>query len=157
MQRLDRELFDEFKRVDGICRDMFSSQRGVSEYIEQMEQDFTYGQQRVPSWERDYRSLKRVRWLRNQIAHETTATDCSADDVAYLQDFHGRLLRQQDPLAVLRKTRRVARPAAPWRQVEPQRQPSYSNQEPVGMGKGLLWGVIVAGALLILGMLLFLK
>jgi len=158
MQRLDRELFDEFKRVDGICRDMFSSQRGVSEYIEQMERDFAYGQRRVPSWERDYRSLKRVRWLRNQIAHETTVTDCSADDVAYLQDFHDRLLLQQDTLAALRRTRQAARPAAPRPQVIPQRQASYFNQEPDGMGKGLLWGVIVVvGALLILGMLLFLK
>lgn len=158
MQRLDRELFDEFKRVDGICRDMFSSQRGVSEYIEQMEWDFAYGQQRVSSWERDYRSLKRVRWLRNQIAHETTVTDCSADDVAYLQDFYDRLLRQQDPLAVLRRAKRTVRPTVPRPQVTPQRQVSYSNQEPDGgMEMGLLWGVIVVGALLILGVLLFLK
>lgn len=157
MQRFERELFDEFKRVDGICRDMFSSQRGVSEYIEQMERDFSHGQQRVPYWERDYRSLKRVRWLRNQIAHETTATDCSADDVAYLQDFHDRLLRQQDPLAALRRTRRAARPTVLRRQVTPQRQAAYSDQEPDGMGKGLLWGVIAIGVLVVLGILLFLK
>lgn len=157
MQGLDRELFDEFKRVDRICRDMFSSQRGVSEYIEQMEQDFAYGRQRIPSWERDYRSLKRVRWLRNQIAHEMTATDCAVDDVEYLQDFHDRLLCQQDPLAVLRRTRQAVRPATPRPQTIPQKQISYSNQEPTGIGKGLLWGVIVLGILVILGLLLLLK
>lgn len=155
MLKLDRELFEEFKRVDAICRDMFSSQRGVSEYIEQMERDFVYGKQRIPSWEQDYRSLKRVRWLRNQIAHEMTATDCTTHDVAYLQEFHDRLLRQQDPLAALRRTRRAARPAAPRRQVTPQRQAAYSNQEPDGMGKGLLWGMIVIGILVVLGVLLF--
>lgn len=151
MQRLDRELFEEFKRVDGICRDMFSSQRGVSEYIEQMERDFAYGRQRIPLWERDYRSLKRVRWLRNQIAHEMTATDCTTDDVGYLQAFHDRLLQQKDPLAVLRRARKVAQPTAPQRRV------SYSNQEPVSMGKELLWGLFVVGVLIILGVLLSLK
>lgn len=157
MQRLDRELFDEFKRVDGICRDMFSSQRGVSEYIEQMERDFAYGRQRIPSWERDYRSLKRVRWLRNQIAHEMTATDCVVDDVEYLQDFHNRLLCQQDPLAVLRRTRQAVRSATPRPQPTPKRQISYSGQEPTDIGKRLLWGMIVLVILVILGVLLFSK
>lgn len=157
MQRLDRELFDEFKRVDGICRDMFSSQRGVSEYIEQMECDFAYGRQWIPSWERDYRSLKRVRWLRNQIAHTMTATDCAVDDVEYLQNFHDRLLCQQDPLAVLRRTRQAVRPATPRPHPIPQKQVTYSNQEPAGIGKGLLWSMVVLGVLGILGVLLFLK
>lgn len=157
MQGLDRELFHEFKQVDGICRDMFSSQRGVSEYIEQMERDFAYGRQQIPSWERDYRSLKRVRWLRNQIAHEMTATDCAVDDVEYLQYFHDRLLYQQDPLAVLRKTRQAVRPATPRPHPTPQKQISYFDQEPTSIGKGLLWGVIVLGILVILGVLLFLK
>lgn len=157
MQRLDQELFGEFKRVDGICRDMFSSQRGVSEYIEQMERDFAYGRQRIPSWERDYRSLKRVRWLRNQIAHEITATDCTVDDVEYLQDFHDRLLCQQDPLAVLRRTRQAVRPATPRLRPTPKRQISRSDQEPPDIGKRLLWGMIVLGILVIWGVLLFSK
>lgn len=157
MLKLDRELFEEFKRVDAICRDMFSSQRGVSEYIEQMEREFAYGKQRIPLWERDYRSLKRVRWLRNQIAHEMTATDCTTDDVKYLQAFHDRLLHQKDPLAVLRKARRAARPTAPRQQATPQRRVSYSNQEQTGMGKGLIWGVIMIGVLVVLGVLLSLK
>lgn len=157
MQRLAQELFDEFKRVDGICRDMFSSQRGVSEYIEQMERDFAYGRQRIPSWERDYRSLKRVRWLRNQIAHEMTVTDCAVDDVEYLQDFHDRLLCQQDPLAVLRRTRQAARLTTPRTRPTPKSQISYSDQEPTDIGKRLLWGMIVLGVLVILGVLLFSK
>ena len=157
VQKFDRELFEEFKRVDAICRDMFSSQRGVSEYIEQMERDFTYGKQRIPSWERDYRSLKRVRWLRNQIAHEMTATDCTADDVEYLKNFHDRILRQKDPLAVLRRTRGAVRPTAHRKQATPRRRPPYSNQEPAGMGEGLFWGVVVIGILIALGAFLFLK
>lgn len=157
MLKLDRELFEEFKRVDAICRDMFSSQRGVSEYIERMERDFVYGRQRVPLWERDYRSLKRVRWLRNQIAHEMTATDCTTDDVAYLQEFHDRLLRQQDPLAVLRRTRRETQRVSHQRQGTPQKRIACSNQEPVSIGKGLLWGVVVVSILIILGVLLLSK
>lgn len=157
MLKLDRDLFEEFKWVDAICRDMFLSQRGVSEYIEQMERDFVYGKQRIPSWERDYRSLKRVRWLRNQIAHEMTATDCTTDDVEYLQDFHDRLLHQKDPLAVLRRTQRETQRVSHQRQGIPQKRIACSDREPVGIGKGFLWGVAVVGILIILCVLLLSK
>lgn len=103
MLELDRELFDEYKRLDSICRDMFSSQRGVSEYIDRMDQTPVYIRAEVYSWEDDYRTLKRLRWLRNQIAHEMYASDCGVDDIVRLRDFYDRILRQQDPLAVLRR------------------------------------------------------
>ena len=155
MRRLDQELFDEFKRVDAICRDMFSSQRGVSEYIEQMEQAFADGRRQVPSWERDYRALKRVRWLRNQIAHEMTETDCAADDVRYLQDFHDRLLHRQDPLAALSRARRIARPAASRRPAPPRRAAVYSRRAPARRWKRRFWGVAVVVIGLLAVLLLF--
>lgn len=106
MLGIEEMLFDEYKRVDNICRDMFLSQSGISQYIIEMEQNSFYGNSRVPLWDRDYRRLKHVRWLRNQIAHESFATDCSKEDVAWLEEFHNRLLKQQDPLALLSKENR---------------------------------------------------
>lgn len=106
MLETEDTLFSEYKRVDNICRDMFLSQSGISQYIAEMEKDSFHGYSMVPYWDRDYRKLKRVRWLRNQIAHESFATDCNEEDVAWLEEFHSRLLEQQDPLALLRKAKR---------------------------------------------------
>lgn len=105
MLEYENELFDEFKRLESLCRDMFSCQHGVSEYISQMEQVPTYIKNRIPLWDKDYRTLKHLRWLRNQIAHETTSTDCSASDVEQLKDFYSRILKGQDPLASARKVK----------------------------------------------------
>lgn len=104
MLKTEERLFDEYKMVDNICRDMFSSQSGVSQYITEMEQRSFYGCSVVASWNDDYRRLKRAKWLRNQIAHESSATDCTDKDAAWLENFHSRLLNGQDPLALLKKS-----------------------------------------------------
>lgn len=99
----DIKLLDTYKRLDAVCRDMFSSERGVGEYIDAMERIPSYKRTNVPLWDTDYRMLKRLRWLRNQIVHEICPPDCSADDVDWLEDFYRRVLKQQDPIAVLTK------------------------------------------------------
>ncbi len=136
MRGLERKLFEEYKRVDGICRDLLSSPRGVSGYIEEMERAAARGRRWVPTWERDYRTLKRARWLRNKLAHELTGTDCAADDVRCLRDFRRRLLRRQDPLAALRRAERARRPA------------------PSDRRRSFLWIALAVGALLLLALLL---
>lgn len=103
MTELEKELFDEFKQLDAICRDMFSCSNGVSEYIRQMEQIPAFARRNVSSWENDYLLLKRLRWLRNLIAHDTSVTECSINDVERLREFHHRILCQKDPLAVLER------------------------------------------------------
>lgn len=103
----DEKLLDEFKRVDIICSDMFLCQHGISRYIDEMERTSPLERHTILSWNEDYRNLKRIRWLRNQIVHDTTATDCNLCDVEWLEDFHARILTQQDPLAALRKIRQT--------------------------------------------------
>lgn len=103
MLAIEERLFDEYKKVDKLCREIFSSQSGVTQYITEMEQKASYGRSVIPSWNDDYYTLKRVRWLRNKIAHESGATECNEHDATWLENFHRRLLAQQDPLALLRK------------------------------------------------------
>lgn len=161
MLELDRELFDEFKRVDAICRDMFSCQHGVSEYISQMEGVSVYKRCRAPSWEQDYRALKRTRWLRNQIAHELTAADCTTADVEYLRDFHDRLLQQQDPLAVLRRIEREVQSSLGQQQTVAHRPTSHTcdhyNQKLSSKGRGFLWGIAAVIVFIAVVVLCFLK
>lgn len=109
MLEMEERLLDEFKRVDRICGDLFSCRFGISEYIREMEQTTPYSRYKILCWEEDYRKLKRIRWLRNQIVHETTAVDCHDNDIEWLEKFHARILNQQDPLALLRKQNQAAR------------------------------------------------
>lgn len=110
MQKLQQDFFEEFKRLDAICRDMLGAERGVSAYIEQMEEAPAALRLRVPGWEDDYYALKHLRWVRNKIAHETGFTGCTPDDLQNLLGFTRRVLRQEDPLALLYRAGR-AKPA----------------------------------------------
>ena len=53
----------------------------------------------IVEWNDEYRQLKHIRWLRNQIAHSAESVECSQADLDWLKGFHNRLLTQQDLLA----------------------------------------------------------
>lgn len=113
MQRLQETFFEEYKRTDALCRELLAAERGVSEYIEQMQAAEAEGKQRVPGWQDDFYALKHLRWLRNQIAHEPGGADCSDADLAQLRSFHQRVLAREDPLALLRQARGSRQPRGP--------------------------------------------
>lgn len=125
MLAIEERLFDEYKKVDKLCREIFSSQSGVTQYITEMEQKASYGRSVIPSWNDDYYTLKRVRWLRNKIAHESGATECNENDAAWLENFHRRLLEQQDPLALLGNANRERSNYSPRREMKSN---PYSDQ-----------------------------
>ena len=97
---------EEYKRLDALCRDVFVSRDGVSEYIRQMEL-VSYAERRYyAEWEADYKQLKHLRWIRNQLAHEVGTLDknfCSDIEIEWLKNFHQRILNVSDPLSVIRK------------------------------------------------------
>lgn len=112
MQKLDNEFFEAYKSLEKLCSDSFDCPHGVSEYITQMEAKDAEGRYRIPDWAQDYRMLKHVRWVRNQIAHESSDTGyCEKEDLAFVREFHSRMLSKGDPLAQLKKP--VSRPAQP--------------------------------------------
>ena len=100
-------FLDEYKRLDRICADMYSCRNGVSEYLTQMEQTTDRDQNLIASWDSDYRTLKRLRWLRNCITHDTASTECSENDLENLLSFHNRILNRQDPLSVIYKIKQM--------------------------------------------------
>ena len=101
---IDNEFFEEYKRLDRLCSDMYSCQNGVSEYITQMENRSDQGTYRVSSWNADYKSLKHIRWIRNQIAHDSATCQISEpEDLEFVQDFYERIFAGRDPLTLLRK------------------------------------------------------
>ena len=103
MQELEVRFLEQYKRLEVLCNDIFSCRNGVSEYITQMEQIPFCKKRYITSWEKDYLTLKRLRWLRNKITHETSISDCEGEDIEAISAFYARILNRQDPLAMLYK------------------------------------------------------
>lgn len=131
MNSIESELFDEYKRVDSICRDMFFADKGVSAYIEQMEMTPTSMRYKFVGWDNDYKQLKHIRWVRNQLAHETGYVECTQADVVWLRNFHDRLLNRTDPLANVVQLEREAQAARVKPNLNPNPNPNpypYPNK-----------------------------
>ena len=99
MYTIQIELLEEYKYVDNICRDMLGAEKGVSAYIEQLDETPVTVRYWITEWNDEYKQLKHIRWLRNQIAHSTEYVECTQSDLDWLKGFHNRLLTQQDLLA----------------------------------------------------------
>ena len=99
MDAIQVELLEEYKYVDKICQEMLGAGKGVTAYIEQLDETPMTVRYWSTEWNDEYKQLKHVRWLRNQIAHSTGTVDCTQSDLEWLKGFHNRLLTQQDLLA----------------------------------------------------------
>lgn len=104
MQQADNIFFEEYKRLNKLCSEIFSCQNGVSEYISQMENDWNNGYKYVSAWNKDFKSLKHIRWVRNRIAHDSDETQISnPSDLLFVENFYERIFSGTDPLTLLRK------------------------------------------------------
>ncbi|HBK02072.1 MAG TPA: hypothetical protein DDY77_03480 [Clostridiales bacterium] len=114
---LSLEFQEAYKRLDKLCRDCFASNEGVSEYIHLMENESLCGGRYVQFWESDYKELKHVRWVRNQLSHEvgTLQSDiCTQEDLAFVVDFYQRIMSGDDPLTKLRQAKSIAKTQFIW-------------------------------------------
>ena len=103
MTPLDTELFNEFKQLDKLLRDSRKTERGVSDYIDEMKATSAYESRYIPNWRTDLDGLWYCRHLRNKLAHDATSEDyplCGPENVAFLRQFRARVLRGEDPLAL---------------------------------------------------------
>lgn len=103
MRARDGRFLDAFKALDTLCKDCLSDSRGVSAYLEEMEKassPFPRG------WAEDYKELKRLRWLRNRIAHDENPPAAGEKDIEWLDAFRVRILQSRDPLAQREALRR---------------------------------------------------
>lgn len=102
MTQLDNEFFEEYKHLERLCSDMYSCRDGVGQYLEDMECQFSEGEKAIPHWAQDYRKLRGLRRTRNTLAHNVSEYQvCTEQDVENVIDFADRIMRQQDPLAML--------------------------------------------------------
>lgn len=150
MRELDNEFFEEYKRLDKLCREIFGSEKGVGEYINQMESIADRGRRCVPTWDRDYKRLKHWRLLRNQLAHDESAV-CEEEDLVQLQEFYDRIFAIEDPLAILRKEEHRTEPSKPSRMpVTPTYRSKANNKTKTNFGFVLTLVILVVLFLVII-------
>lgn len=103
MNQIDNDFFDAYKHLDKLCGEIYDCRNGISEYITQMEH-LPRGHWLVSNWDSDYKKLKHIRWVRNQIAHESSSYAISDEaDIEFAELFYIRIMNQDDPFSRLRK------------------------------------------------------
>ncbi len=110
--KLNMDFQESYKRLDQLCKDCLLSDNGVSEYLRRMENKRVEFWQFHISWEEDYKILKHVRWIRNQLSHEvgTLQSDiCTENDLKFVEDFYNRIINCADPFANLREAKEAER------------------------------------------------
>lgn len=103
MNNINYVFFEEYKKLEKICQEMYNSPNGVTNYIEEMKSVPSSDYWFINNWDADLRQLKRVRYIRNNLAHEEGAFDkniCTQNDVEWVKKFYKRILNQSDPIAM---------------------------------------------------------
>lgn len=104
MLEINIRFQEEYLRLDSLCREFFSNKRGVSLYIEHMQNTPPKEQSLIDGWERDYKALRHMRHIRNKFAHELDSLDahlCKESDIEWLRHFYDRIMNETDPLTQL--------------------------------------------------------
>lgn len=121
MLEINVRFQEEYLRLDSLCRDFFESKRGVSLYIEHMESTEEKEWSQISGWESDLRALKRMRHIRNKLAHEVDALDkrvCSERDISWIKNFYIRIMDETDPLTRLSDLRNQSFFKRLWRKIK---------------------------------------
>lgn len=104
---LNIEFQEQYKRLDKLCKDIYSSSEGVSTYIREMEKTPYNEQRAVYNWDTIYKQLKHLRWMRNQLAHEIAIDSdfCTQSDIDWIKQFYSKILNCNDPLTLAYKSK----------------------------------------------------
>ncbi len=112
MENLIIEYLSAYKHLDNLCKDILDSDVGITEYIDEMEEEKAWGIRYVSEWNEDYKQLKHLRWMRNKLVHEADSFDeieISRTDIEWLENFEERILQEEDPFSLLRQYRNQVR------------------------------------------------
>lgn len=150
------EFLEAYKSLDELCKQILSSDRGISEYIDEMSKE-QQAHLKVFCWENDYKQLKRMRWIRNRLVHETNSFEdnlITVEDIEWLQDFRSRIMKCTDSYSLLYQSRNAKRKATPKQEILPEKhyETCQSSQK-----LNLVVGVIILIVIVILAIIFSLK
>ncbi|SET54916.1 DUF6548 family protein [[Clostridium] polysaccharolyticum] len=102
MENTNIIFFEEYKKLENICRQMYDGNSGVTSYIEDMEDTAISIHLNIRGWDHTLDYLKRVRHIRNQLAHDATFDIelSTQEDIDWVRDFYDKILHTRDPLAL---------------------------------------------------------
>ena len=138
-------FMDAYKRLEKLCGEVMDDERRISAYIDEM-YHLPRGAYYVRGWEEDLKQLKHYRWVRNQIVHDPNCTEenmCDPEDTQWLLDFHTRILKQTDPLALYYKET-DPRPKSDSQKTRKSRQ---ADKKPRSARRVLLWIFLILALL----------
>lgn len=107
MDHIILEFLEAYKSLDELCKQILSTDRGISDYIDEMKYE-SQGYRMVVSWEKDLKQLKRLRWIRNKLVHEVDSFQenlIHKEDIEWLITFRSQIMEGKDPLSVLSQLR----------------------------------------------------
>ncbi len=139
-------FLQSYKRLDNLCKDIFSSESGVTSYIESME-SIPAGAYKISGWHDDYLQLKHYRYVRNRIVHDNYADEdtlCNEGDVEWLETFCQRIMNSQDPLALYRKA------TSPTPRKTPQPTYAYTPSSPPKRNYGCLLSMLLVLSIIVI-------
>ena len=111
MNNINWDFIEAYKSLDELCKQILSSDRGISEYIDEMSNE-RQGRMMVACWEKDYNQLKKMRWIRNQLVHEVNSSQnnlVTIEDIEWLKTFRSRIMECTDSFSLLREARNIKR------------------------------------------------
>lgn len=89
-------FLEEYKELDKLIQDALNSEKGVSEYIERLTGHYEFSD--------EYHLLKRLRKIRNDLAHEPNTMNsdyATEDDIDDVKEFYNRIIDRKDPISLL--------------------------------------------------------
>ncbi len=104
MENLNYIFFEDYKRLDRLCGELYNDSYGITHYIDDMKTKADMGYQYVPNWKYDLNTLVRLRHIRNHLAHSEGSfyeNVCTKEDIDWVQSFYDRIMTRSDPLAIL--------------------------------------------------------
>ena len=146
MNNLNYMFFEEFKSIDKLCGEIYQSKQGVTDYIDQMKAVSWKDYRNIPNWKTDLSQLKRVRHIRNYLAHEEDAFDktaCTQNDIDWIQSFYERIISQSDPIARLYQNSKLKNQKPVQIPINTVQAPiNYPQNNQSGRKHTLLWIII---------------
>lgn len=150
MNNMILEFLEAYKSLDELCKQILSSESGISRYIDEMSSE-KQGHMMVDCWEKDYKQLKKMRWIRNRLVHETNSFEDSLinmEEIEWLKNFRSRIMECTDPFSLLYQIRNTKRNTT--KQEKPTENYLQTNEPSCNCNN---WNLVV-GMVILIGIIL---
>ncbi len=94
------DFIREFKKLEQTCNNLFDCDHGVTTYIDYMKEVPYDVSSDIPGWDKAFRSLKRVRRIRNSLVHDTDDVYYNESDIEFISNFRKKIEQGNDPLSI---------------------------------------------------------